>query len=62
MARDGEPMWIEVRDTRVVVIKNIDAAAAATFAEAALGTTASATAVARRPRTRQSLAALLSAR
>jgi hypothetical protein len=64
LARDGEPMWIEVRDTRVVVIKNIDASAAAVFAEAALGANAavSAMAMARRPRSRPTLAALLSAR
>jgi hypothetical protein len=64
LARDGEPMWLEVRDTRVVVIKNIDAAAAAAFAAAALGanTTALVTAVPSRPRSRPTLAALLSAR
>jgi len=63
-ARDGEPMWIEVRGTRVVVIKNIDPSVAPAFVEAAMGPSAAvaATTTARRPRSRPSLAALLSAR
>ena len=42
VALNGEPMWIEVRDTRVVVVRNIDATVTAAFAEAALNATAAA--------------------
>jgi hypothetical protein len=49
LASDGEPMWLEQRGTKVVVVKSVAAAAAPIFADAAF---AAATPAAPRPRSR----------
>ncbi len=56
---DGEPMWLERRTTRIVVVKNVAEAAAPIFAEAAFAPVSRPKPA---PRSRPSLAELVDAR